>query len=210
MTAMMTPVHGSGVDHTNWLGEVRAVVDAADQAGYDAVAGTPTPRLDRLMVGVSNAANHSRLWLVTAAAVAVVGGGRGRRAACQGVLAIGLTSAVTNLVLKSIAGRRRPARSDHHPVTESRRVRQPASASFPSGHAASAFAFATAMGQALPGLRLPLYMAATTVAYSRVHTGVHYPSDVAIGAVVGTVCGGSVRPLATRLPDHGATQGRSR
>jgi membrane-associated phospholipid phosphatase len=207
---MTTPARGSGVDHTSWLGEVRAVVDAADQAGYDAVAGTPTPRLDRVLVGVSNAANYSRLWLVTAAAVAVVGGGRGRRAACQGVLAIGLTSAVTNLVLKPIAGRRRPARSDNHAVAESRRVRQPASRSFPSGHAASAFAFATAMGQAVPSVRLPLYVAAATVAYSRVHTGVHYPSDVAIGAVVGSVCGGSVRWLATRLPGHAGTQGRSR
>jgi hypothetical protein len=56
--------------------------------------------LDPVLVGVLNAANHSRLWLATAAAAAVVGGERGRRAACQGVLAIALTSTVTNLILK--------------------------------------------------------------------------------------------------------------
>ena len=203
---MTTPACGSGVDHGCWLGEGRALVDAVDQSVYDAVAGTATPRLDRLLVGVSNAANHSRLWLVTAAAVAVVGGGRGRRAACQGVSAIALTSAVTNLVLKPLARRQRPARSDDHPVPDSRRVRRPVSMSFPSGHAASAFAFASAMGQAAPGVRLPLRVAAATVAYSRVHTGVHYLSDVAVGAVIGNLCGGAVRRLATHLAGRAAAQ----
>src|SRR5437762_13460455 len=79
------------------LGKVRALVDAVDQAGYDAVAGTDTPRLDPLLVAVSNAANYSRLWLVTAAAVAVVGGAPGRRAAGQGVLASGVAPARANL-----------------------------------------------------------------------------------------------------------------
>jgi undecaprenyl-diphosphatase len=195
---MTTPVRASGAHHVGWLGEVRGLVDAVDQTVYDTVAATPTPRLDRLLVGVSTAANYSRLWLVTAAAVAVVGGAPGRRAARQGVLAIALTSAVTNLVLKPLARRQRPARSNGRPVPDSRRVRRPVSASFPSGHAASAFAFASAVGQAAPGVRLPLRVAAATVAYSRVHTGVHYPSDVVIGAVVGELCGRAVRHVATR------------
>jgi undecaprenyl-diphosphatase len=203
---MMTPAPASGVDHPGRLSELRALVDSVDRAVCDAIAGTATPRLDRLLVDVSNAANYSRLWLATAAAIAVMGGGRGRRAALQGVLAIALTSAVTNLILKPLAGRQRPGRSGDHPRPESRRVRQPASRSFPSGHAASAFAFATAVGQAAPSVRMPLYMAAATVAYSRVHTGVHYPSDVAVGAVVGSLCGGSVRRLATRLTGHAVEQ----
>jgi len=185
---------------------LRAQVDALDRAVYDAVADTPTPRLDRLMVSVSNAANYSRLWLATAAAVAALGGARGRRAACQGVLAIALTSAVTNLVLKTLARRQRPARSDNQPVADSRRVRRPVSTSFPSGHAASAFAFASAMGQALPSIRVPALVAAGTVAYSRVHTGVHYPSDVVIGAVVGDLCAGAAQRLATHLTLCAATE----
>jgi hypothetical protein len=71
---MTMTVPGDGVDHLRSLGEVRALVDAVDQAVYDTVAGTPTPRLDRLLVGVSTAANYSRLWLVTAAVMTVVGG----------------------------------------------------------------------------------------------------------------------------------------
>ncbi len=193
---MATPVRASGVAQVRSLTEVRTLVDAVDRAVYDTVAGTATPRLDGLLVDMSTAANYSRLWLATAAAMAVVGGAAGRRAARQGVLAIVLTSAVTNLVLKPLAGRQRPARSDHRPVPDSRRVRRPVSTSFPSGHAASAFAFASAVGQAAPSLRLPLRVAAATVAYSRVHTGVHYPSDVAIGAAVGELCGWAVRRLA--------------
>ena len=196
---MTTPTHQGGVEEVCWLGEVRALVDGVDQAVYDAVAGTDTPRLDRLLVGVSTVANYSRLWLVTAAVVAAFGGGRGRRAACQAVLAIGLTSALTNLVLKPLAGRQRPARSGGRAVAGSRRVRRPASRSFPSGHAASAFAFASAMGQAVPSTRVPLHLAAATVAYSRVHTGVHYPSDVVTGALVGELCGRAVRGLTTKL-----------
>jgi membrane-associated phospholipid phosphatase len=197
---MTTPAH-DGVEHACGLGEVRALVDGVDQAVYDTVAGTDTPGLDRLLVGVSNAANYSRLWLVTAAAVAAFGGGRGRRAACHGVLAIALTSAVTNLVLKPVAGRQRPARSDGRPGSDSRRVRRPVSTSFPSGHAASAFAFASAVGHAAPTVRLPLHVAAATVAYSRVHTGVHYPSDIATGAIIGELCGRAVRRLT--IPSGG-------
>lgn len=61
----------------------------------------------------------------------------------------------------------------------------PTSTSFPSGHAASAFAFATGVATAAPRSALPLSAAAALVAYSRVHTGVHYPSDVIAGAVLG-------------------------
>ena len=64
----------------------------------------------------------------------------------------------------------------------------PTSLSFPSGHAASAFAFATGVGNAAATrVAVPLHALAAAVAYSRVHTGVHYPGDVAVGAVVGTV-----------------------
>ena len=61
----------------------------------------------------------------------------------------------------------------------------PTSGSFPSGHTASAFAFATAVTADLPQLALPLFGLATVVGYSRVHNGVHYPGDVMAGAVLG-------------------------
>jgi undecaprenyl-diphosphatase len=77
-------------------------------------------------------------------------------------------------------------------------VRMPTSQSMPSGHSASAFAFATAVGYALPTLSVPLHAAATAVAYSRVHTGVHYPGDAVAGSVIGT----SAAALVCRILDR--------
>jgi undecaprenyl-diphosphatase len=76
----------------------------------------------------------------------------------------------------------------------------PRSASFPSGHAASAFAFASAVGGSLPVAAVPLRSLATVVGYSRVHTGVHYPGDVVIGALIGTTIGEAVAALARIRP----------
>jgi membrane-associated phospholipid phosphatase len=118
-----------------------------------------------------------------------------------GVLAIGLASAVTNLALKPVTGRGRPVRSQHHAVSPSRRIQRPASASFPSGHTASAFAFASAVGEEAPSTWLALHAAAALVGYARVHTGVHYPSDVAAGAVLGALCGWTVRRVAAHVGD---------
>jgi membrane-associated phospholipid phosphatase len=72
----------------------------------------------------------------------------------------------------------------------------PHSSSFPSGHSAAAFAFATGACIELPVLAVPLAPLAGAVAYSRVHTGVHYPSDVAVGVGIGVGSG----LLATRWP----------
>jgi len=65
----------------------------------------------------------------------------------------------------------------------------PTSTSFPSGHSASGFAFAAGVAEALPVLGVPLRGLATVVAYSRVHSGVHYPGDVIVGSLVGMAVG---------------------
>ncbi len=172
---------------------------AVDRAVYAAVADTPTPGLDGPVRRLSKAANQSRLWFGIAAAIALLGGPRGRRAAVEGVVAIGVTSATVNLAVKPLADRRRPDRVDPDPAT-ARHVPMPKSTSFPSGHAASAFAFAHAVGRQLPSLAVPIRLLAGGVAYSRVHTGVHYPGDVVIGSILGAGTAAMVAAAGDRLP----------
>ena len=159
-----------------------------DLAVYRAVAGTPTPTLDEPLRRLSHFANHSKLWLAVAAPMIAFGGARGRRAAMTGLVAIGINSAVVNLPMKFASKRDRPDR-EAAGVPDERHVRMPTSTSFPSGHSASAFAFAGAVAGTMPLLSAPLRGLATVVAYSRVHTGVHYPGDVIVGAVVGATIG---------------------
>lgn len=155
-----------------------------DTAVYAAIARIPTPRLDQALGRLSRAADFSKLWLGSASALAAFGGEQGRRAAGNGLASLALTSALVNAVLKPLWGRRRPERLKHR-VPFARRVRMPKTRSFPSGHAASGFAFATGVASEAPVPGGLLTALAALVAYSRVHTGVHYPSDVVAGAVIG-------------------------
>ncbi|MFN8217128.1 MAG: phosphatase PAP2 family protein [Solirubrobacterales bacterium] len=178
---------------SSWLEEAKAV----DTAVYAAVAGTDTPRLDGAMRRLSGAADHSKVWFGAAALLALAGGPGGRRAARRGVASLALASGFANLVAKPLTTRRRPDRAELE-VLARRHVPMPRSSSFPSGHSASAFAFATGAGQALPALSAPLRALATLVGYSRVHTGVHYPADVLVGAFIGV----SAAELAGLLLDR--------
>jgi membrane-associated phospholipid phosphatase len=167
-------------DPQGWWAEVNSL----DLAVYAAIAATPTPTLDGVFRRLSRAADNSKLWIASAAALATVGGPGGRRAAVNGLASVAVTSAVINLVLKPLGRRQRPDRAIHHvPIT--RQVTMPRTTSFPSGHAASASAFATGVASAAPAAGIPVSTAATLVAYSRVHTGVHYPLDVIAGSLTG-------------------------
>jgi undecaprenyl-diphosphatase len=95
--------------------------------------------------------------------------------------AVAATSAIANVAVKLTVRRRRPDRA----VPEGRRLKQPGSSSFPSGHAASAAAFSGVIGREIPQLWLPVNALAGTVALSRVYTGVHYPGDVLAGWLLG-------------------------
>jgi undecaprenyl-diphosphatase len=175
-----------------WLREAKAL----DSAVYEAIASSETPSLDVALRDLSRAADQSKLWFATAVALALLGGPRGRFAARKGLVSLGIASGFANLLAKPLSARRRPARDDEGLV--SRHVQMPCSSSFPSGHAASAFAFATGAADVQPMLAAPLRVLATLVGYSRVHTGVHYPADVLAGAFIGI----SAAELTGRLLDR--------
>jgi membrane-associated phospholipid phosphatase len=157
-----------------------------------------TPALDRSLVAITRSANYSQLWLLVAGALAVSGGRQGREAAGRGVIAIAIAAAVANGPAKLLVRRRRPLSSSRPAL-----IRMPRSTSFPSGHSAAAFAFATGACAELPVLAPVLVPLAGAVAYSRVHTGVHYPSDVAAGVGIGIASGVLAARLSSRALDPG-------
>ena len=173
-------------------------VERVDVAVYAAISRTDTPALDRAMRRLSRAADYSKLSLAAAAGLALDGGERGRRGAANGLAALAVTATIAN-GLKPFGRRKRPDRV-LNTVPSARQVPMPGTSSFPSGHSASAFAFATGVGEVLPAVGASLRALATAVAYSRVHTGVHYPADVVAGAILGsTLAQASTRALRSRI-----------
>jgi undecaprenyl-diphosphatase len=134
------------------------------------------------MKALSTVANHSGLWFAVAAGLAVRRGAS-RKAALRGIAAIAGASVTANAVLKPLLPRRRPAASEmrSHQLLSN----PPTSSSFPSGHAASAAAFTVAVALERPRLGAAVAPLAVAVAYSRIHVGVHWASDVIAGAAVG-------------------------
>jgi undecaprenyl-diphosphatase len=130
-----------------------------------------------------------------AAMLAVFGGAKGRRTAIEGMVAVGATSFLANVVLKGLTRRARPS----DPVPEERSLVKPDSSSFPSGHTASAAAFSGVVGRAYPAFWLPINALAGAIGFSRVYTGVHYPGDVLGGWLLGKSVAFVVRRVGKRI-----------
>jgi membrane-associated phospholipid phosphatase len=173
-----------------------------DLAIYAAIARTPTPGLDGAMSRLSHAADYSRLSLLSAALLALPGGRTGRRAATSGIASLAVTATVVNAAAKPLMRRPRPDRLAED-VPLARHVRMPVSRSFPSGHTAAAFAFATGVGHVSPAAAVPLRALAALVGYSRIHTGVHYPGDVLAGALIGTALAQLTTIAGARVQQNG-------
>jgi len=139
------------------------------------------------------------LWF--AISVLLAGGNR-RRAAVRGLASLGVASLTANVPAKLAARRARP---ELYPVPMPRQLlRQPTTTSFPSGHSASAAAFATGVAMEQPLLAAPIAVLAAGVAYGRVHTGVHYPGDVVAGVALGVGSALVVRRVWPVRPDRPA------
>ncbi|MDX6362120.1 MAG: hypothetical protein QOC85_1123 [Streptomyces sp.] len=170
---------------------------AADCRLFEAVAARHWPGGDRLLPRLTRSANHGVLWFATAAALAATRSPTARRAAARGLASLTLASATINTVGKRSVRRTRPALD---PVPLIRQLkRQPITTSFPSGHSASAAAFATGVALESRGWGAAVAPVAAAVALSRVYTGVHFPSDVLAGAALGV---GAAYVVKAVFPDR--------
>lgn len=171
----------------------RGAVARGDRWLFDVVARRHWPGADRVLPRLGRAANHGLLWGGAAVGIAVLGSAGARKAAVRGAASLALASATINTVGKWSVRRPRPV-LDGVPAAR-QLTTQPRTTSFPSGHAASAFAFTAGVALESPLWGAVLAPVAASVAFSRVYTGVHYPSDVAAGAALGVAAGFVVRRL---------------
>ena len=185
------------------INQITRGLGTLDREVFEAVADTDTPLLDMVMPPLTRAADNSKLWFAIAAALMASGKQSAQRGATRGVVTLAATSLVTNQVAKRIRGRARPG---YELVPLVRQVRRrPTSNSFPSGHSATAAAFAVGVGLENPMLGFGLALLAGLVGLSRVATGAHYPGDVVAGFGIGAgmaVLGGRLVPpiVETALP----------
>jgi undecaprenyl-diphosphatase len=130
--------------------------------------------LDPVMKSATNA-GEATVAIAACLAVETFGRKREKESAKLGVVALGASGLVTEL-LKGAVNRQRPDGN-----TSGRW-----DSSFPSGHATGAFAAALITAERYHKLAIPAYLGATVVGLSRIYLGRHYPSDVVTGAAIGT------------------------
>ncbi|MER0240527.1 phosphatase PAP2 family protein [Streptomyces sp. HSW2009] len=168
---------------------------------FHAVASRHWPGAEPVLPRLSHSANHGLLWLGIAAGMAATKHRPTRRAALRGVASLALASATVNTVAKRSVRRNRPL-VDGVPMIRRLR-RQPITTSFPSGHSASAAAFAVGVALESPRWGAVVAPIAASVAFSRIYTGAHYPSDVLVGSAIGAGAALAVRglvPTRSQLP----------
>lgn len=154
------------------------------------------PLADRFWGRLTGFADRGVLWWTLAGVLAVTDR---RRAAARGLLSLLAASALTNLIAKEVFGGDRPLLAD---VPIARRLpKPPITPSFPSGHSASAAAFAAGVAIERPRIGAAIAPVALGVGYSRLHTGAHWLSDVVGGLALGAGVAG-VGALVAR-PRHG-------
>ena len=155
-----------------------------------------TDFLTPVVVFITSLGNSGAIWI--AAAVAMLFHPRSRKAGILTLLALLGSLVINNMLLKNAVARPRPWTS-----VEGLQIliSKPGGFSFPSGHTSSSFAAAVVMFKNLPRkLGVPAMVLAVMIGLSRLYVGVHYPTDVLCGALMGTcialvVCWGAERAL---------------
>ncbi len=159
------------------------------------------PAFDKFFVFITEVKNWYIAYLILLGILVINGGKYGRIAALGAIVTIALSDQISSSLLKEWIGRIRPCNVlDARIFTDS--VGCPSSYSFPSSHAVNNFAIAVFFYRFYPKLKWVLFITASLVALSRPYVGVHYPSDIFFGALIGSVIGYATSLAALKTNEY--------
>lgn len=173
------------------------LAESIDRRIYHMIHGLPHSTLGDRYVSILSDLGEGLGWVGAGLAVAWMGGPKGRRAGLATAVASLGTTYLVQKMIKPVFRRKRPF-VDRDILVVGIKT---ADASFPSGHTASSFAAATALSIFYPKASPLVFSLAAGVGVSRVHLGHHFPSDVAVGSLIGIATGTLVSWLF-KLPDR--------
>ena len=143
------------------------------------------PIFDFMMPIITNQNFLVFFGLILIGYLAYYGGKRGRITIALLLIAAGFSDAICFQIIKPWVGRIRPSHEFYEYINLL--VSKGGKYSFPSNHAANSFVFATVLSYFYDKNRISLYILASTIAFSRVYVGVHYPLDIIFGSIIGSI-----------------------
>jgi len=164
--------------------KIFSFLNNTDLEYFNLINHTHNSILDKFMPLLSNAGEGGLIWIIFSLVLLATGRPATRKAALLMLVAV-LTSYLTGECFKHLFQRPRPFETI--PDVDLL-VRPIHTYSFPSEHAANAFAAGLVLMRKLPGLAWFFILLAITMAFSRVYVGVHYPFDVLAGSLLGLAC----------------------
>lgn len=183
-----------------WIARARtpaAVAGAVDQAVLRALRTRGhAASAERAMRALGLAGEYGAVWMAIGISGAALDGRRRSRWLAGALVAP--TAIVVNFAVKKAVGRQRPVITEHPPL-----ARAPSKLSFPSAHATSSAAAAVALSRVEPSARVPLGALAVALCLGRPYLGMHYPSDVLAGALLGALIG-NLAPLPPEAEEPAA------
>lgn len=159
------------------------------------IYGTSNKVIDNIMPIITSLGNGGVVWIIIIALLII--NKKYRKIGILAACALALVTVLGEGVIKHIIQRPRP-------FIEVSNIRllipKPSSSSFPSGHTASSFAVAFIVGKKIKKLKLPVYILAAAIAFSRLYLFVHYPTDIIGGIVIGVISGSFILYVDNKIP----------
>ncbi len=165
-----------------------------DLSILDTLQSCRTPFWDSFFSAATHLGDKGIVWIALAIVLLCIP--KTRRLGLCVAAALLLDVTLCNILIKPLVGRIRPYAIRDVVLL----VRAPTDASFPSGHAAAAFAATGALACGRSRLAVPAAAVAAVICFSRLYLYIHYPTDVFAGIVLGALCGALGYLAGSRIP----------